>query len=129
MAVVKAPYDEFWYLPLVERKYQNFVYVVYWPDSGIIKAGVTFNPGRWRKFCRRGAILLAVIPGAGVRIEKTLEDEFALSGVRAFSSWEEATPWLGAGGCGYTECYRVDEDDMHRLASFIREVDSALVQD
>lgn len=128
MAIVTTPYDEYWFEPLVPRYYQMFVYVVYWPKTRVIKAGFTTYPKRWRKFCRRGALLLAVMPGRDVRTESLLAERFAAIGKPAFKSWSEAISHLGAGGSGYTECYRLsDTNDLSAALDYMQEVDGALV--
>lgn len=129
MPFAEAPYDEWWYREHVPEKYCNFVYIVYWPADEIVKVGSTANPQRWRGFCRRGALLLAVIKHGPLSLETDLQDLCeAAGGLRAFDSKWDAVPWLGSHGAGYLECYYVDRDALFAVLDAAKEVESALVQ-
>jgi hypothetical protein len=88
------------------------VYVMYWPEFGIIKAGVTGvgNP-RWNSWLRHGAVLLMIGDTCCMeharRIEGFLLNELSRFGGRAFTGATDARAVLGKHKGGWTECYRL----------------------
>jgi hypothetical protein len=79
-------------------------YVVAWPD-GIVKAGYSQNPSRWRGFIARGANLLAL---SEIKTESEYRGIIEEFGELAFDHATEAVEHLGSGSGGWTECYRID---------------------
>lgn len=104
-------WDREWYRPLVQPRTASYVYVVIWPESRVIKAGITSREARWRTFLNRGAVLVGLFPGYGVSLERFLLRGLEVYTRRAFSRWQESVPWLGAGGTGYSECFRFEMDE------------------
>ena len=97
------------------------VYVVLWPAENIVKVGRTVLPSRVRKFEIRGAKVLRLIHDVHERDESALLAALRDHGRRAFDSWQDSVPYLGAGGTGFSECYRVGD----RLADFVAAVNNA----
>lgn len=91
------------------------VYVVIWPRDSIVKVGRTILPSRVRKFVIRGAIVHRLIFDALKSDESAVLSLLRNIGTPAFDSWQQSVPWLGAGGTGFSECYRVGE----RLSEFL----------
>jgi hypothetical protein len=112
------PYHEFWYWPVIDEGHRDYVYVVYWHESGIVKAGCASNRPRWRRFCVRGAELLALFPGSNVYLESEIAKRFAELGRPAFGSKAEGFEHVGNAG-GHFECYVLDLDSVRAvLAEF-----------
>ena len=101
---------------------ETTVYVVYWRDDGIVKAGVTILPSRVKKFTNRGAIVLSLFHDKTVALERQIHRELARIGSPAFSTWQDGIPHLGAGGTGFTECYKVPPSAMSGFRHFLRKV-------
>lgn len=85
-------------------------YLVCWPEVGIVKAGYTARQ-RWRKFLLRGAHLLQTVEfDSGIsafELETQLDDYLRAVCEPAFHGPAEAEPYLGTGGGGWLECYRL----------------------
>lgn len=102
-------------------------YVVGWP-SGIVKVGSTFNGRqRWGAFLSRGGELLDLASfvddtDAEVRLQTKLCELYP----PAFTSKEQAVPFLGSRGAGYLECYRIPPDDWPSIQLLAREEMSCL---
>lgn len=81
------------------------VYVVIWPDWGIVKVGLSMNQ-RWVAF--HGARLIAQMGSecddCARAMEKHLIGHLRRRGIPAFRSSQDALPLLGSGGAGWTEC-------------------------
>lgn len=92
------------------REVTSSVYVVAWHDDGIVKVGFTSGK-RWARFVSRGAVLVSLTgyPSAddAFAAELALEARLASIGRPAFSSRDESLSHL-PGGCGWSECFRVD---------------------
>lgn len=93
------------------KRTQATVYIVYWPDIRVVKAGYSYNQ-RWRAFERRGAVIVDLVPCEDWRDAFALEHlvDRALQRAcrkRPFRSAEEATPYLGNRGGGYLECWHL----------------------
>lgn len=101
------------------------VYVVFWPKERIVKAGVTILPSRVKKFTSRGAIVLALYFNETTDLEKALHQHLAAIGLRAFTNWTRAVPYLGAGGTGFSECYRIKESSINDLMTHLRGLSNA----
>lgn len=85
------------------------VYIVYWPEINVVKAGFSCNQ-RWRSFALRGAVVVDLVPCGNARDAFALERlvDRALQSVcrrRPFKSAAEAAPYLGNRGGGYLECW------------------------
>jgi len=100
-------------------------YLVGWPE-GIVKAGSTWARGRqrWGGFLCRGATLLDLSYYADLSepllAELWLEQRIRSTYPEAFNSREEARPYLGGTGGGWTECYRVPVADWPALVALAR---------
>ena len=89
----------------------NYVYVVAWDADRIIKIGSTTKQ-RWRSFLIRGGRLVWLGLEGGVRFDTYPGEmdwqraalEFA---DYAFGDRAAAQPYLGSGGGGWLECYRL----------------------
>jgi hypothetical protein len=109
-------------------KKKTAVYAVFWPDINVFKIGIT-NRKRWGSFVSRGAKLLATLDNFE-NGSQALDFERACHIVSsevcrpAFTSSAEATPYLGNGGGGYLECFRVPGDLMP--SEILRFIDSRL---
>ena len=99
---------------------ETTVYVVFWPKERIVKAGVSILPSRVKKFTSRGAIILALYYNETVELERTIHGLLRGYGKRAFTNWTRAVDYLGAGGTGFTECYRIPEVSINDLMSDLR---------
>lgn len=105
-------------------------YIVHWPKYGVVKAGSTAYPSRYRKFVHRGAELVYV--RQGTKELSGLHDELAWQrlmrdlGGEGFGSKAESLRFLGDGS-GWTECYMLGDDALGLLALEIRKRANALV--
>jgi hypothetical protein len=88
------------------------VYIVHWPDIGVIKAGYTGRK-RWRTFVNRGAQIVDLVPfdnsTDAFEFESMVHRRLSSLGPLAFTSATEASPYLGRGGGGWCECYRMPD--------------------
>jgi hypothetical protein len=88
------------------RTYQPTTYVVRWGD--VWKAGFTTGK-RWRSFELRGADVVSVTTYTNgldaLAAENLIESWLSHLGHPAFQSKDDAAPWLGNQGGGWTECY------------------------
>lgn len=95
----------------------DHIYVVTWPD-GVTKAGWTWYESRWRAFIGRGARLVALMSSEHYDIS-TLESRvlglLADLGAPAFEFKADAADYLGTGGAGYLECYRLSTARLAQL--------------
>lgn len=96
----------------MKPKLKHFVYLVHWPEINVMKAGYTaFN--RWRVFTARGAVMVDLIEfdnsSDAFEFEDLVHRGMARRGPQAFTCATDAVPWLGAGGGGYLECYRLPD--------------------
>lgn len=101
------------------------VYIAVWREEGIVKAGRTWLPSRLRKFEIRGAQIVRIYENADYATETALLRRLSEVGTRAFHNWQASVQYLGAGGTGFTECYRLDNA---ALDTFLEEVTHGLVQ-
>ncbi|WP_100813060.1 hypothetical protein [Microbacterium lacus] len=100
------------------------VYVAHWPQLGIVKVGQTILPSRVRRHERNGAQILALIHNATTDLEHTLLAVAAKLGPRAFKTWRDAVPTLGAGGIGFTECFELGPGAITDLMEAVHNADS-----
>lgn len=89
-----------------------YVYLVAWGSgpTAVVKVGETWAPRRWRGYLARGATIVQIVRAAGsdaLRIEREVDHALAAIALPAFRSKLEAAPYLGSGGAGWMECYRV----------------------
>lgn len=93
------------------KRTEPTVYIVHWPEIGVVKAGYSCNQ-RWRAFALRGATVVDLVPC------EDSTDAFALEHVveealrrecrkRAFTSADDAAPYLGNRGGGWLECWKL----------------------
>lgn len=89
---------------------KNVTYIVYWPTVNVVKVGVS-QRRRWRGFIQRGAVVVDLIEHeyqADAWVwEALVQEAFRRVAPLAFSSAAEAAPYLGRGGAGYLECFRL----------------------
>lgn len=96
------------------------VYVVAWPEAGVIKNGYSERQ-RWRKFVLRGAEVVALYRfpsdfSAAFQFEAYLEGKASMLYPRAFpEKCDEAARLLGPDCGGYAECFRADPDEWTSL--------------
>jgi len=57
-----------------------------------------------------------------VSLEREIQRELAGIGTPAFATWQEGVSHLGAGGTGFTECYRVPPAAMNGFLAHLRRV-------
>lgn len=95
-------------------------YVVGWPD-GVVKVGCTdHGRARWGGFLNRGGVMLDIGYFTNhVHAEIWLREKLDGKYPRAFSSKEEAKPYLGGKG-GYSECYRIPVSEWPALLELVR---------
>ena len=110
-------------VPAFIRPSINQMYVVGWPDHGIIKVGSTSRGRqRWGPFLCRGGVMLHLKecddPGAE---EDRVQSALAKLYDRAFRCKEEAAPFLGSRGGGYLECYLIPADEWDYVVSISNE--------
>ncbi|SIJ02156.1 Uncharacterised protein [Mycobacteroides abscessus subsp. bolletii] len=91
---------------------KHLVYLVHWPEIHVMKAGCTSRK-RWRKFVIRGAELVDLIEfddcSDALDLESLALRGLSAHGPLAFGSAKESEPYLGRGGGGWRECYRIPE--------------------
>lgn len=108
----------------------GFAYLVYWPKAGLMKAGYSSHPARYRKWARRGAILIGFWQsrGNGVHDEEKWQSVLERHGRRAFANREQSFGFTG-NGAAWTEFYSLDEQGANDVLRLVAEVPYALVQD
>lgn len=88
------------------------VYIVQWPGENLVKVGFSCNQ-RWRPFVLRGAAVVDLVEFDSAvdafDFETLVLRGFAKIGSRAFTCADDATPYLGSGGGGWLECYRLPD--------------------
>lgn len=86
------------------------VYVVCWPELGIVKIGISTTV-RWEKWHSRGAVTVATKDACCASHARSIESwmlkRLSRFGARAFASEQDARFALGKQRGGYTECYRL----------------------
>lgn len=103
---------------------KDTVYVVHWPEINVFKVGYSAQQ-RWRSFVLRGANVLKLMEF------DTSTEAFLVEGGCHAALWEvsrspfqtplEAAPYLGNGGGGYVECFKVPGDLMaSEILEYIR---------
>jgi hypothetical protein len=95
------------------------VYVVHWPEKGIVKIGYSAVQ-RWRRFVFSGADVIKVYEfdsgSDALHIEDWLHQSARALLVPAFSAaTDEARILLGGNGAGYCECWMASLDDVYRV--------------
>lgn len=99
-------------------------YLVGWPD-GIVKVGKTnLGKRRWGPFLSRGGIMLdlAYYSTLGdsftgeIWLQNRLQERFRL----AFTERRQAEPYLGGGGSGSMECFRIPMDRWYEALQLAR---------
>jgi hypothetical protein len=97
------------------------IYLVGWLDECFVKLGRCSAPARWEAFVRRGGKLLSLyepthrpVAVAEAELHATIR---AAGFTPAFSRKADAAPFLGGGGSGWTECYRIGEGKWRNLAA------------
>lgn len=100
---------------------ETVVYIVHWPADRIVKVGTTILPKRVRKFEIRGAQVLRLIYDGSVLVEREFHRYLSEVGEPAFATWRDAIDHLGAGGGGFTECYRVPANNYEGVLRHLRE--------
>lgn len=93
------------------------IYLVEWPHFSFVKIGVTTGQ-RWTGFASRGGVLRHLTepayPQEALARETEMHRQIRSTGwPQAFDCKEAAVPFLGHGGAGWTECYRVGEPGQH----------------
>jgi hypothetical protein len=98
----------------VSPQRKNVTYIVHWPALNVVKVGVS-NARRWLAFVQRGAVVVDLIEHddhADAWVWETLvQQAFRCVAPLAFASAAEAEPYLGGGGGGYLECFRLAPGD------------------
>lgn len=92
--------------------------MVEWPHFHFLKIGVTTGH-RWQTFVGRGGELRYLGPPSDGAGTQEAEMHAVLRNVgwpRAFACKEASIPFLGCGGAGWTEVYRLGEPGAHRVA-------------
>lgn len=106
-----------------KRKRKSVVYVVHWPEIGVMKAGIS-EQKRWRKFVELGAVVIDLIEFDNY-LDASAFETVVHKGMRpngyAFNTAAEAEPYLGGKGGGYCECFRVPPGQT--VMEFLRSVD------
>lgn len=99
-------------------------YVVGWHDAGIVKVGsTTLGRQRWGAYLSRGATMLDLgYFNHAVTAEIYMQTVLAAEYPRAFKAPEQAIPYLGTTGSGYTECFRVPPADWGIILEIAQEV-------
>ncbi|WP_349318876.1 hypothetical protein [Mycolicibacterium canariasense] len=89
---------------------KHTVYIVHWPDLGIVKVGYSLHQ-RWRTFVNRGAVVVDLVEvdsrGDGYALEALVLAAFAKRCGPAFESQPEADPYLAGRGAGWRECFKL----------------------
>jgi hypothetical protein len=84
------------------------VYVVGWPDAGVVKVGYS-AARRWRPFVARGGVIIRLEPHTNgpeaIQRETYLHTLMSAAFEPAFTEKAQALPILGTGGSGFLECY------------------------
>jgi hypothetical protein len=106
-------------------------YVVGWPE-GIVKVGNTdHGRQRWGTFLCRGGMMLDLAKYErlvqGLEAEIWLEKQLAQRYDWAFTCKEEAEPYLGNRGGGWTECFKIPPENWPEIIELAR-TEHALVQ-
>ena len=106
------------------RWFLNQVYIVGWPDLGIVKVGTTSNGReRYGPFLNRGAELISLTSHKGLSyldIERRAHEVMETRWPLAFESKTEAAEHLGKGGCGWLECYSIPVTEWHDVIDLVR---------
>lgn len=92
---------------------EGYTYIVSWGSgpNAIVKVGSTWAPKRWRGYLSRGgSVELIVRSTRDVRLEAEVHESMRLLAPMAFHCKEQAEPYLGSRGAGWTECYLVSPD-------------------
>lgn len=95
---------------------EDYCYLVGWPEERIVKAGVTYNKKRWRMFECRGAFLFQLQrfrPIGSTELEVELHDYLRTVGTEPWATKDQAEAYLGPRGGGWTECYRLPDDEAY----------------
>lgn len=88
----------------------GYTYLISWGMGGdaIVKIGSTSAPRRWRGYLTHGGRVELIIRSTHeVRLETEIDDALRAIAPPAFSSKQQAEPYLGSRGAGWMECYRV----------------------
>lgn len=95
----------------MKPKKKHVVYLVHWPEIGVMKAGCT-SRRRWTAFIARGAEVVDLVEFDDVAdayaFESVVHAGLAVHGL-GFQNAAAAEPYLGSEGGGWCECYRVPE--------------------
>lgn len=83
------------------------LYIVWWPNHDVLKVGVTNHASRIRKHQLTGGILIGHFEHSTRKQERTALEHVSFAFDRAFLTAESATEVLGAGGIGFSECFKV----------------------
>ena len=106
------------------RWFLNQIYIVGWPDDGIVKVGVTSNGReRYGPFLNRGAEMISLTSHKGMaflEIERHMHDEMGTRWPPAFESKHEASEYLGRQGGGWLECYSIPVTEWHDVIDLVR---------
>ena len=106
------------------RWFLNQVYIVGWPDIGVVKVGVTSNGRRrYGAFLNRGAEMLSLTSHKGMaflEIEGRMHSAMEMRWPPAFESRAEAAEFLGQRGGGWLECYSVPVTEWHDVIDMLR---------
>lgn len=94
------------------HKTRPTVYAVIFEDVRVLKVGISSGQ-RWRNFVARGATVLALEPFDDIEDARVFErrnhDHLASTLERGFATADDASPYIGIGGGGWTETYAVPE--------------------
>jgi hypothetical protein len=103
------------------------VYVVSWDADRVVKVGYS-DRQRWRPFVIRGGRLVSLTSFDAFMDASNLEQDVHAVLRRhfrgAFGSARDAVPYLGSGGSGYLECYRMHPRHADALLSRIAKSDA-----
>lgn len=99
---------------------QARIYIVEWEHYHFVKVGVT-RGDRFQTFTGRGGVLRSLTNPMPLSVAHGMEaalhrDMRSAGWPQQFTCKEAAIPFLGHGGAGWTECYRMGEPGSHRDA-------------
>lgn len=96
------------------------IYVVRWPDRGIVKVGISKNE-RWRDF-GSGVELCWTVQGPRdlvLAMEQAAHERLSQKYARPFRRGAQAVQLLRSNGVGFTECYIDDESIMSTILEVV----------
>jgi hypothetical protein len=102
-----------------QSEFRPAVYVVGWPDHGVLKIGSAFRPRRWKDVARHGGHLIGMTRtetyAEALQIESAARISLARRYECAFESREDAARVLPSGS-GWTECFKVPQSEWEGIA-------------